>query len=258
LPATHPTSYTKQNHFGAYAVWTIIEVINFALRKTGIAASVQGLYATPDMIESALQDYIPMVQQFAQEMNIRPYIANPPDVNDYTGLSDTASQAMAYQLGLRICPDYLVEPSEMFKSIASETLESLKNTLIIVPELQRRNDMPFGQGWKSSGRWGEFYQQSNVAGGSIAQPTEDSQTYTIDFTGNLLAGESVVSFQLRDKSDDTEIEAASLSGNVVTYRVKFTEAGARYVVYQVAGDQNTVSSVRVDFEAQRVRGYSNA
>jgi hypothetical protein len=258
LQNTAPTSYTNPNILGAFAVWKIIDVINFALRKTGIAASVQGVTATPDMVQSALEDYIPMVQQFAEEINIRPYIAQVPDVNDYTGLSDVASQAMAYQLGMRVCPDYLVEPSDRFMSIASQTLESLRNSLIVVPELQRRNDMPLGQGWKASSRWGEFYHQSNVVGGSIVQPTEDSQTYTIDFTGNLLAGESVVSFQLRAKSDDTEIEAASLDGNVVTYRVKFTEAGARYVVYQVAGDQNTVSSVRVDFDAQRVRGYNNA
>lgn len=236
-------------------MWTKTYLINFMFRKMGIASGVQSAIATPDMMQSALDDYEPMVSEFAQQMNIRPYKTAIPDPSDYTGLSDEASQAMAYQLGIRVAPDYLVEPTPGYLRIANETLENLRNSLLIVPELQRRNDMPFGQGWKSTCRYGEFYQQSNVVGGSIAQPAGDSQTYTIDFTGELLAGESVVSYQLRAKSDDTEIEQSSLSGNVVTYRVKFTNSGARYVVFQVAGDQNTVASIRVDFDAQEVRGY---
>lgn len=233
-------------------MWTKAELINFTLRKMGIASGVQASFATADMLETALIDYEPMVDEFAQQMNIRPYKTETPDINDYTGLSDVASQTMAYQLGIRIAPDYMVEPTPSYLAIANRSLENLKMTLLVVPELQRRSDMPFGQGWKSSARWGEFYVQSNVVGGSIPQPVLDSQTYTIDFTPYLQPGESVVSFQLRDSSRNTTIEASSFAGNVVTYRVKFEDAGANWVAYQVAGDQNTVATQRVDFDVQKV------
>lgn len=237
-------------------MWTKAELINFALRKMGIASGVQASFATADMLETALIDYEPMVSEFAEHINIRPYKTNPPDINDYTGLSDVASQAMAYQLGLRIAPDYLVEPTPAYAATAHATMERLRLSLLVVPELQRRSDMPFGQGWKSSARWGEFYTQSNVVGGSIPQPVKDVQTYTIDFTGDLQPNETITSFQLRDSSRGTVIEASSFSGNVITYRVKFENAGANWVAFQVAGDQNTVATQRVDFDVQKVDEYA--
>jgi hypothetical protein len=234
-------------------MWTKAYLINFMLRKMGIASGVQSAIPNPDMVASALADYEPMVSEFAQKMSIRPYKTDPPDVSDFTGLSDEASLAMAYQLGLRVASDYLIEPTPAYTRIASETLENLMNNLLVVPEMQRRNDMPSGAGWKNYYRAGAFYHQSNVVGGSIVQATGDTQTYSVDFTGELLAGESVTSVNLRSKSSNATVtDVVLLAGNVVSYRVSFDMIGLGFVALQAAGDQNTVATIKVDFDVRGV------
>lgn len=236
-------------------MWTKIDVINFALRKSGIAAGVQGTNATPDMLETALIDYEALVNEYAQQINIRPYKPESPDLNDFTGLSDQASMAMAYQLGLRILPDYMMEPTPRFEADANQTLANLRVALVDVPQLERRDDMPFGQGWKADMRYGQFYQQANVVAGSWIIGVGEVQQFTVDFgQGQMQPGEILTGYQVA-KSQFAEVTDISFDGTVITYTISFTERAAGWVKFTASGDQNTVAQIKVDFD---VRGSDNA
>lgn len=232
-------------------MWTKAEAINFAFRKAGIASGA--LNANPDanMIEDAFQDYQALVNEYAQQMNIRPYNSTPPEINDYTGLSDLGSQAMAYQLAMRLCPEYMIEPSQQLMSVAATTLENFRISVLTVPILERRDDMPVGQGWKMTHGWGAFYHQANIVAGSQIMAVNDVDTYTADFNeGELLDGEIVTSFQIKH-SAYAIVTNATLSDNVVTYTVQFTEAGRGWVSIVGAGDKTTVSTIKKDFDVRR-------
>ena len=232
-------------------MWTVSDVINLALRKSGIASSVQGSNASTDMIQTAFDDYLPMVKEFANQINIKPYISNQPDINDFTGLSDDASQAMAYQLGLRIAPDYLIEPTETYKSIAAQTLENLRISLITVPDLERRGDMPFGAGWKSRGEFSTFYTEANIVGGSYIMAVNDVKTFTIDFSGLLNPDESITGHTVK-LSDNAQVSGVSYDGAILTYTATFSERGAAWVAFTVSGDEDSVMTSKVDFDVRSV------
>lgn len=232
-------------------MWTKAQAINFAFRKAGIASGA--LNANPDanMIEDAFEDYQALVNEYAQQMNIRPYNSNPPDINDYTGLSDLGSQAMAYQLAMRLCPEYMIEPSQQLMSVAATTLENFRISVLSVPILERRDDMPVGQGWKMTHGCGAFYHQANIVAGSQIMAVNDVATYTVSFKeGQLLDGEAVTSFQVKH-SPYAIVTDTSLSDDVVTYTVQFTEAGNGFVSIIAAGDKDTVSTVKTNFDVRR-------
>ena len=232
-------------------MWTKAQAINFAFRKAGIASGA--LNANPDanMVEDAFEDYQALVNEYAQQMNIRPYNSVPPEINDYTGLSDLGSQAMAYQLAMRLCPEYMIEPSQQLMSVAATTLENFRISVLTVPILERRDDMPVGQGWKMTHGWGAFYHQANIVAGSQIMAVNDVGTYTADFNeGELLDGEIVTSFQIKH-SPYAIVTNATLSDNVVTYTVQFTEAGRSWVSIIGAGDKTTVSTIKHDYDVRR-------
>lgn len=232
-------------------MWTKADVINFAFRKSGIANQSVNASATSDMVEDALTDYEALVYEYAQQINIRPYITSPADINDFTGLSDLASQAMGYQLALRMCPDYLVEPSPRLESIAYETLQNLRVAMVSVPQLERRDDMPVGQGWKMRHGYGQFYQQSNIVAGSMQMVVNDVGTYTVDFDeGQLLDGETLSGFQVKH-SEYAEVTGTTMNGNTVQYTVKFTMSGAGWVNIVGAGSISTVATIRTNFDVVR-------
>lgn len=231
-------------------MWTKADIINFAFRKAGIANQSINLAASPDMTSDALADYEALVYEYSQQINIRPYVSNPPDINDYSGLSDLAAQAMGYQLALRMCPDYLVEPSPRLESAAAETLQNLRVAMVDVPQLERRDDMPVGQGWKMRHGYGQFYNQANIIAGSIEMAVNDVSTYTVNFDeGQLLQYESLQGFQVKH-SEYAEVTNASYDGNIVTYTVKFTQSGRGWVSIIGAGDQSTVATIRTNFDVR--------
>ena len=233
-------------------MWTKAEVINFAFRKTGIASGTVTSRPAADMVSDALVDYEALVNEYAAQMSIRPYVTNPPDINDYTGLSDLGSQAMGYQLGLRLLPEYLMEPTPQYSTVAAQTLENFRSSVFQVPMLERRFDMPVGAGWKMRAGWGEFYQQTNIVAGSQIMAVNDVGTYTVNFDqGQLLPGENIASFQERH-SEYAEILSAVFNGNVITYSVKFTQAGNGWVSFIVAGDQSTVATMKINFDVRSV------
>lgn len=229
-------------------MWTKAQTINFAFRKSGIASGA--LNANPDatMNRDAFEDYQALVNEYAQQMNIRPYNSTPPDINDYTGLSDLGSQAMGYQLAMRLCPEYMIEPSPQLASIAATTLENFRISVLSVPILERRDDMPVGQGWKTTHGWGAFYHQANIVAGSIQMAVNNVGTYTADFNeGQLLPDESVISFQVKN-STHAIVTNTSLENNVVTYTVQFVNAGAGFVSIVAAGNRDTVTTIKTDFD----------
>ncbi len=230
-------------------MWTKADVINFALRKAGISSSMTLTSASPDMYVDALSDYEALVDELATTINIRPYKTSPADIGDFTGLSDVAAQAVGYQLALRICPDYLIEPTPRLESSAMQTLESLRVSMLEVPELERRNDMPIGQGWKFDYR-DTFYRQSNVVAGSQVVAVGAVGTHTVNLDqGQLLNGETISAVQ-SSISNFGEIEAVSNTDYVITYRVKFNEPGAGHVKFVIAGTVSTVFVQVVDFDVR--------
>ena len=230
-------------------MWTKSDVINFALRKAGISSSMTLTSASPDMYVDALTDYEALVDELATTINIRPYKTNPPDIGDFTGLSDVAAQAVSYQLALRLCPDYLIEPTPRLEASAMQTLEALRVSMLSVPELERRNDMPIGQGWKFDYR-DTFYRQANIVAGSQIVAVGDAGTYTVNFDqGQLLNGETISAVQ-STVSDFGELEAVSNTDYVVTYRVKFNEPGAGRVRLVIAGTVSTVFVQVIDFDVR--------
>ena len=165
------------------------------MRKAGISSSMTLTSASPDMYVDALTDYEALVDELATTINIRPYKTNPPDIGDFTGLSDVAAQAVSYQLALRLCPDYLIEPTPRLEASAMQTLEALRVSMLSVPELERRNDMPIGQGWKFDYR-DTFYRQANIVAGSQIVAVGDVGTYTFNLDqGQLLNGETISAVQ---------------------------------------------------------------
>lgn len=232
-------------------MWTVSDVINLALRKSGIASNVQGSNASADMVQTAFEDYLPMIKEFANQINIKPYITNQPGINDFTGLSDEASQAMAYQLGLRIAPDYLIEPTETYKSIAAQTLENLRISLLVVPDLERRGDMPFGAGWKSRGEFSTFYTEANIVGGSYVLAVNDVKTLTLDFSGMLNPDESITGHAVK-LSQGAQVTNVNYDGAVLTYTITFSERGAGWVAFTVAGDEDSVMTLKSDFDVRSV------
>ena len=230
-------------------MWTKVDCINFALRKAGISSSMTLTSASPDMYVDALTDYEALVDELATTINIRPYKTNPPDINDFTGLSDVAAQAVSYQLALRLCPDYMIEPTPRLESSAMQTLEALRVSMLSVPELERRNDMPIGQGWKFDYR-DTFYRQANIVAGSQIVAMGDVGTYTFNLDqGQLLNGETISAVQ-SSVSDFGELEAVSNTDYVVTYRVKFNEPGAGRVKLVIAGTVSSVVVQVIDFDVR--------
>lgn len=230
-------------------MWTKADCLNFAFRKAGISSSMTQSAPTPDMLIDALIDYEALVDELSTTINIRPYKTNPPDINDFTGLSDVAAQAVSYQLALRMCPDYLIEPTPRLESSAMQTLEALRVSMLSVPELERRNDMPIGQGWKFDYR-DTFYRQANIVAGSQIVAVGDVGTYTVNFDqGQLLNGETISAVQ-STVSDFGILEAVSNTDYVVTYRVKFNEPGAGRVRLVIAGTVSTVSVQVIDFDVR--------
>lgn len=233
-------------------MWTKAQVINFAFRKSGIASGTITSRPAADMVNDALVDYEALVNEHAAQMSIRPYVTNPPDLNDYTGLSDLGSQAMGYQLGLRLLPEYLMEPTPQYSTVAAQTLENFRASVFQVPMLERRYDMPVGAGWKMRTGWGEFYQQANIVAGSQVMAVNNVGTYTTNFDqGQLLPDENIASFQEKH-SEYCEILSAVFDGNVITYTVKFTEPGNGWVAFTVAGDQNTVATIKTNFDVRGI------
>lgn len=233
-------------------MWTKAEVIDFAFRKSGIASGPINTNPTADMLADALTDYEALVDEYSKQMNIRPYKTTPTDINDYTGLSDLASQAMGYQLALRILPDYMMEPTPRLEADASRTLENLRVSVVNVPNMERRNNMPVGAGWKTRFGQSEFYTQANIVAGSKILAVDDVGTFEFNFgQGQLLPNEAVVSFQSR-LSEYGELLSSAFSGNTITYSIKFNRAGAGWVAFTAAGDQDTVTTARIDFDVRSI------
>ena len=231
-------------------MWTKADVINFAFRKSGIANQQVNLAASPDMTRDALTDYEALVYEYSQQINIKPYITSPPDINDFSGLSDLAAQAMGYQLALRICSDYLVEPPPRLESTAADTLTNLRVAMVDIPQLERRDDMPVGQGWKMRHGYGQFYQQANIAAGSYEVAVNDVGTYSVSFDeGQLQQNENLQSFQVK-QSEYATITDSIQYDNTVTFTVEFTKAGRGWVDIIGAGDISTVATIRVNFDVR--------
>lgn len=234
-------------------MWTKADVINFAFRKSGIANQQVNLAASPDMTRDALTDYEALVYEYSKQINIRPYTTNPPDINDFSGLSDIAAQAMGYQLALRMCPDYLVEPSARLESAAAETLTNLRVAMVDIPQLERRDDMPVGQGWKMRHGYGQFYQQANVVAGSYEMAVNDVVTYSVSFDqGQLMQGETLQDFQVKH-SEYATILSSVRDGDSVAFTVKFSKAGRGWVDIVGAGSVSTVATIRTDFDIRSGR-----
>lgn len=129
-------------------MYTIGDVINSAFRKAGITAANGMTTATPDMLDIGLAEYIEMMQQYVPLINLPVGDTYNPALTDLAGFPDSAMAAFAYELGERLAPIYQIQLTETYLSKSREAMENLQVLMTSVPELHRRRDMPYGQGWK--------------------------------------------------------------------------------------------------------------
>lgn len=140
-----------------------------ALRKAGIASSTSLTEPEPEAVQDALSDLEDLATQLdADGVRVGFMLADPeygPDPDDDSGLPDWAVKGFVGKLAESILIDNLRPvPQALLKYIA-EGMRTIKAKTVYVPTLERRNDMPVGQGYKTSST-GRFYVEPS--------PVEDS------------------------------------------------------------------------------------
>ncbi|WP_130651572.1 packaged DNA stabilization gp4 family protein, partial [Candidatus Williamhamiltonella defendens] len=127
------------------------EIVLFALRKAGIASESTNTEVEPQSFEESiidLEDLMAELQikfgdlgyQFSEEGN--------PNADDASGLPRKYKQVMGYQLMLRMLSDYGIESTPRQEASAAAAYDELLIDTLSVPSIERRGDMPVGQGNK--------------------------------------------------------------------------------------------------------------
>ena len=126
---------------------TISEVINVAMRKAGFSSVVNppsqyminAAHIDLNLLMAELEPQLPVV---SAQFNSNGALSDP------SGLENSWVNGVAYELAKRIQPDYATVLGPEFLTAAQEAMTNLKLSILEVPSLERRTDMPVGAGWK--------------------------------------------------------------------------------------------------------------
>ncbi len=139
------------------------DIVNIALRKSGIASSSSLVQPTASMMGDYLEDLDNMMARWDGVLGIRiGYMFSDPDyganTSDETGLPDWAINAVVMNLAVQILTDRSKPVKDSVAAQANEYLDNLQLRTYEVGSLNRRNDMPVGAGNKPQ-YYNRFYNE---------------------------------------------------------------------------------------------------
>lgn len=137
------------------------EIVLFALRKAGVASDATLTDAEPQSVEDGIHDLEDMMSELQITFGDLGYKFSledeQPAPGDDSGLPRKYKQAIGYQLLLRILTDYGLEPTSRQEASASSSYDALLLDTLKVPSIDRRGDMPVGQGNKYTALGADSY-----------------------------------------------------------------------------------------------------
>jgi hypothetical protein len=134
-----------------------------ALRNAGLYSDETLTDATPGSVENAINTLESMMARWkAIGIDVGYLFADAgngefPLPDDDSGIPAWAEDGVSLKLAIQMCMDNVVAPSDVLLSEAKDAYEAICIALTTVPPLQRRNDMPVGQGNRTAFTWGRFY-----------------------------------------------------------------------------------------------------
>ncbi|WP_440866614.1 packaged DNA stabilization gp4 family protein [Symbiopectobacterium purcellii] len=134
-----------------------------ALRKAGLYSNATLTDAEPQAVEDSIQDLEDMMAQWlAVGIDLGYLFADVengefPLPDDESGIPAWAYDGVSLKLAVQICMDNVIQPSDALLTAADTAYQSICIALTTIPPLQRRNDMPVGEGNRSAFTWGRFY-----------------------------------------------------------------------------------------------------
>lgn len=133
---------------------TKLVVVQRALGKIGLNRYV--FTATP----AQLQDAVEQLDQIATEwdgIGIRKGYRLGDDVNDESGLPDTAINGYACALALALAPNYGKVVSPQLQTSATRSFNALMSTGYVIPQVAQPSRMPIGVGNNLGVRMAAYY-----------------------------------------------------------------------------------------------------
>lgn len=128
------------------------EIVLFALRKPALASNATLTDVEPQSVEDAINDLEDMMSEWTINPGEIGYIFAADDESplpdDDSGLPRKYKHAVGYQLILRMCSDYGLEPSPRTETNAQRSYDALLTDTLQVPSMRRRGNFPAGQGNK--------------------------------------------------------------------------------------------------------------
>ncbi|ATF52941.1 packaged DNA stabilization gp4 family protein [Morganella morganii] len=128
------------------------EILLFALRKAGVASDASLTDVEPQSVSDGISDLEDMMSEMQIRFGDLGYIFSDadeqPSPDDDSGVPRKYKHVIGYQLLLRILSDYGLEPTPRQEAIAASSYDALLLDTLSVPSVNRRGDMPVGQGNK--------------------------------------------------------------------------------------------------------------
>lgn len=154
------------------------DLVLVALRKAGLASRSTLVQPEPEMVEDALTDLELMIAEWENKgIRLGYHFADEQlgaDTGDDHGLLPGDINSVALCLAQRILTDVNRVVPQSLAVQARDAYEAMQYRQIEVPSLQRRNDMPTGQGNRGAFGGGRFYCE--------VDPVETGDGTDIDFT----------------------------------------------------------------------------
>ncbi|HGJ5884044.1 packaged DNA stabilization gp4 family protein [Arsenophonus nasoniae] len=127
------------------------DIVLFALRKAAIASDATQTEVEPPSMEDGINDLEDLMAELQIKFGDFGYqfsLDEKPSTDDESGLPSKYKHAIGYQLMLRMLSDYGIEPTPRQEASAYSSYDSLLTDTLNVPSIERRGDMPIGQGNK--------------------------------------------------------------------------------------------------------------
>lgn len=137
------------------------DIVLIALRKAAIASNSTLTQPEPQMVDDALTDMEMMLAEWGNKsIDVGYLFADPevgPDTGEEHGVKAGNVNAIAFNLAKRILTDNLRPVPDSLATQSDEAYNALLYSVLTIPTLQRRNDMPVGKGNNPVSSRGRFY-----------------------------------------------------------------------------------------------------
>lgn len=146
-------------------------IVSMALRKAGLASTTVLLEPEPQSIMDAVEDLESMVATWKSTGFDIGYVFSTdpePQPDEDSGLDLAYKLPVALQLARQILIDNMRDIPDELANQAHASMIQLRAAFYTPVYLQRRNDMPTGQGNNKSAEWNRFYHQNTTEEGGGA------------------------------------------------------------------------------------------